>query len=316
MGELTVQQEIDMLQQIIATHQLAADELADIEEQIYDLQKQQQDETLAAQKDAVQETYDKIVQALKNRLQEEKDAELAAIDEKIAALQDAGEAEKEEQRKTDYEENLAEKQAQLRRTKSARERRELQKEIDDMIAAEAQRQADIARQDQIDALRDEKTAVQDKYAELTEEENLRQEALRLVMSGNLQAMSDLIESYGPKWEDAGALLADYLTQGIAGPNGLATGMQGILDSIKTSFYDYLGGLAGEAVTGKAAGILATINGMQDAVQKQFDLIGSTIPNINTRGGITINMYGLTVREEADTKRIAEEVMDEVDRRSR
>lgn len=285
MGQLTVHQEIATLQQIIDSHQLAADELQDLQERMYDLQQQQQQqqqEALQTQQDAIQRAYDKIVQALKNRLNEEKAAELVALDDKIKMLQAQTDAEKAAQQQQDYEERLADKQRQLRLTKSARERRELQAEIDDMITAEQLRKTQEARQAEINALRDEKTAVQDKYADLTNEENLRQEALRMVMSNNLQAMADLITSYGPKWENAGALLADYLTQGIVDQGGLAAGLQGIMDDIKSSFLANLQGLAG----------------------------GATIP----RGGVMVQIQGdLYVREEADVDKVAAEILYKINR---
>ena len=192
-----------MLREIVDAYALTQDQLWDITEEIYAKQQQLQEEALSKQQSAVKTVYGKIVEALKARYAAEKEIEQAAIDDKIAALQDQTDAENEAKRVQEYEENLAEKQRQFRLTKSARERRELQKEIDDMIAAEVLRQSQLARQAEIDALREEKEAVNDKYAALTDEENLRQEALRLVMSDNLQAMTDLIASYGSAWEDAG-----------------------------------------------------------------------------------------------------------------
>ncbi len=291
MGELTVQQELDMLQSIINAHHLSQDELWSMQEQMYALQQQQQQEAqqaqeaaLQAQTSAVQRAYRQIVAALKNRLQEEKDAELAALDDRIDMLRAQTDAEEEVSRVQDYEETLADKQRQLRTTKSARERRELQQEIDDLVADEQRRQDQLARQAEIDALQDEKTAVSDKYAQLMDEENLRQEALRVVMSNNLQQMADLIASYGSVWEDAGATLAERLTSGFAGGSIMAT-------------------------------IENLVSGMNAAVDRQLEQIANSIPSVRS-GGITVNMYGLTVREEADAKRIAEYMMDEIDRKSR
>lgn len=281
MGELTVQQELDMLQGIINSHQLAQDELWSIQEQMYALQQQRQQEALDTQTNAIQKAYNKITAALKARLQDEKDAELAALDDRIKMLQDQTEAENEAARVQDYEENLAEKQRQLRITKSARERRELQAEIDKMIADEQRRQEQLARQAEIDALKDQKTAVNDKYTQLMNEENLRQEALRMVMSNNLQQMTDLIASFGTPWEDAGASLVQYLTTGIT--SGKST-IIGALENLS--------------------------NGMQEAVQRQLAMIGQSIPNVSGGGGMIVNFYNTQIGSQQD----ADYVLDELDRR--
>ena len=83
-----------------------------------------------------------------------------------------------------------------------------------MITAEQLRQTQLARQGEIDELQNQKNAVNERYAQLMSEENLRQEALRMVMSNNLQQMTDLIASYGSAWEAAGASLAEHLTKGL------------------------------------------------------------------------------------------------------
>jgi hypothetical protein len=140
MGELTVADEIARLQEILAANQLTQTEIWEIEEQLYALRKKQADDALAEQVEGVKSAYSMIVEALKARYAAEKEAEQAAIDEKIKALQDQTSAENEEQRLQEYQENLADLQKKLRLSKSARERRELQKQIDDAIAAEELRQ--------------------------------------------------------------------------------------------------------------------------------------------------------------------------------
>jgi len=281
MGELTAQQEIDMLQAVADAHKLAGAELESIQEQIYTIQQQQQQETLDAQTDAIQTAYGKITQALKNRLQEEKDLELAALDDKIKALQDQTSKENEAGKAADYAEKLADKQRQLQLTKSARERRELQADIDEMVADEALRQLQAARQLEIDALKDQKTAVTDKYAQLMDEENIRQEALRVVMDNNLQTMTDLIASYGTPWSDAGAALVDQLTNGITGQK--------------------------LAITDTLVDLGAWMSGI---VKDQFAGLGSTTSGTKS---VTVTINGLTIREEADVDKVAAIILDGINR---
>lgn len=280
MGELSVDQEIAMLRRVLQAHQLTQAERWSLEEQLYALQQQRRDEEQAAveaslntQKSAVQRVYRQLVGALKNRLAEEKAAELAALDERIARLQRLSEAENEQARVQDFEEQLAEKQRKLRITKSARERRELEAEIADLMEDEALRQTQAARQAEIEALQNEKDAVNDRYALLTQEENLRQEALRLVMSNNLTQMTELIASYGEEWEDAGASLAEHLTSGLMGAGGILASLE------------------------------ALATGMNQAVTAQIAQAASALPLSGTRG-VQLNIQSLTVREEADIDRVA------------
>lgn len=280
MGELSVDQEIAMLRRVLQAHQLTQAERWSLEEQLYALQQQRRDEEQAAveaslntQKSAVQRVYRQLVSALKNRLSEEKAAELAALDERIARLQRLTEAENEESRVQDYEEQLAEKQRKLRITKSARERRELEAEIADLMERERLRQTQAARQAEIEALQNEKDAVNDRYALLTREENLRQEALRLVMSNNLTQMTELIASYGDEWEDAGASLAEHLTSGLTGSGGILAGLE------------------------------ALAAGMNQAVAAQIAQAASALP-LTGAHGVQLTIQSLTVREEADIDRVA------------
>ena len=269
-----------MLRRVLQAHQLTQAERWSLEEQLYALKQQRRDEEQAAveaslnsQKSTVQRVYRQLVGALKNRLAEEKAAELAALDERIARLQRLSEAENEQARVQDFEEQLAEKQRKLRITKSARERRELEAEIGELMEDEALRQTQAARQAEIEALQNEKDAVNDRYALLTQEENLRQEALRLVMSNNLTQMTELIASYGEEWEDAGASLAEHLTSGLTGAGGILAGLE------------------------------ALAMGMNQAVTAQIAQAASALPLTSARG-VQLNIQSLTVREEADIDRVA------------
>ena len=135
---------------------------------------------------------------------------------------------------------------------------------------------------EIDEINKQKQAVSDKYASLAEEENLRQEALRLVMSNNLDQMAQLIASYGDKWQDAGAQLAEALTNGVLA---------------------------------NSAGIIGTLNTLGKQHSKatltfQLRSVGSNLP-AGSAGGVTVNMYGLTVREEADVDLVARAIQQKI-----
>ena len=274
MGELTLEQEIANLERIKKTHELSSENLMAIEERLYSVRNQMRDENLAKEKSSIQEAYGVLTAALKKRMTIERDAQVKAIDDRISALDELTKAENEAARVDDFQRQLREKQRLLSVTKSARKRRELTEEIEKMQADEELRQKQLAREAEKDSLQAQKKAIQERYASLMSEENIRQEALRMVMSNNLQAMTDLIASYGDAWKDAGAKLAEYLTEGIAG---------------------------------KSAPIIRTINRLNEALQSTVyeQLTTLKFPSATNLGGITINMNGLTVREDADIDRLAD-----------
>lgn len=274
MGKSNTQQEIARLEEIKTLHVLTTEEIMQIDERIYRLQSQRAQDEVGRTKTA----YDRIVQALKNRLDEQKKLEDKALDERIEALNELTRAENEAKKTDDYAQNLAEKQRELSVEKSARRRRELTAEIAQMEADEALRLTQLARQEEIDALKAQKDAVSERYAQLTSEENLRQEALRLVMSNNLQEMTDLIASYGNQWQDAGAQLAQALSDGLIGNSSAITDtIQRLNDAI------------------------------QEGINQQLSTIGRTVPNTLGSGGIVIQLYGTTIREDADIDMLANEM---------
>ena len=275
MGELSATEEIASLKRIQEAHELTTQQQYAIEERLYSLRMQAQEAALQKQSDSVKKVYRQITDALRKRLQDERDMELRAIDDRISALDKLTAAENEAAHAEDYQRQLADKQRELSVTKSARRRRELQVEIDKMEADEALRLKQQEREAEKAALQDQKKAVQNKYATLMSEENMRQEALRLVMSQNLQAMTELIQSYGSEWQDAGTSLAEHLTK------GLHSRQDAILDVINR-----------------------LDEGIQARIQTQLNAIGSGLPAIN-KGGIVININGMTIREEADIDKLAE-----------
>ena len=278
MGKSNTQQEIARLEEIKTLHVLTTEEIMQIDERIYRLQNQRMQESVNKTKTA----YDQIVSALKNRLSEQKRLEDAALDDRIDALNELTRAENEAVKTDDYARNLADKQRELSVEKSARRRRELMEEIAQMEAAETLRLTQLARQEEIDALKAQKDAVSERYAQLTSEENIRQEALRMVMSSNLQEMTDLIASYGNQWQDAGAQLAQALSDGLLGNSStIMNTIQQLNEAIQTSIND------------------------------QLSAMGRSIPNTLGTGGVVINMYGLTVRENEDIDGIASTLYDRI-----
>lgn len=278
MSELNAAAQIQALERIKTAHKLTQEEMWRLDERIHSLRQQQSQDQVSQ----VRAVYDQITAAMRKRYETEKQLETKALDDRIRHLNELTAAETRQARRDDFEASLAEKQRLLSVTKSARQRRELQAEIDKMIADEELRRRQEARQAEIDSLNEQKQAINDKYQQLMDEENLRQEALRMVMSGNLKQMSDLIASYGSKWKDAGEQLAQALTDGLTGNSG------GIMRQIN-----------------------AILEGQQNAINRYMQQMGG-MPNLTgSSGGITLNLYGLTVRKEADVELVAGVIFDKI-----
>lgn len=285
LGKLTVQDEIDCLEKIKKAHELTQKELWDIEEQLYDLRKQQSEKQAEEYKSGVQDTYSDVVAALQKRYDAERDLETKALQDKLKALDEEQEAEDEAAKQKEYKEKLADLERRLRTEKSARERRELQKEIDELIADEEARLRKNERDKQRDEINAEIDAVNDKYDKLTSEENLRQEALRICMDGNLAEITALIKSYGGEWKNAGKSLAQALTDGLIG------GSDGILGMLKN---------VQDALT---ESVNAQLQGITDTVYSKSD---------PSRSGINIEVGELVVREDADIEKIAQTLLDQIE----
>lgn len=276
MEKVTAEQEVAILKNILDGFQMDTEKKMELEERLFAKRKELRERNLTGEKDTIQKAYNAVVDALKKRYNAEKDAAMQRLDAKIAALDEETNAENEAQRQKDYALKLADKRRELSVQKSARRRRELAAEIEKMEADEELRRKQAARQDEKSLLQQQKKALQDKYAQLSDEENVRQEALRMVMNNNLHEMATLIESYGDTWKDAGMQLAESLT------NGLLSGKDRIVETINR--------------------LNTTIN---DAVLGQMR--NAAIPNVSGGHGVVVQINGLTVREEADIDKIADAI---------
>ena len=248
MGELSVQQEIEALEKIKAAHRLTNEELCDMDERLYALRQSLQSDALEKQRDSVTGLYDTVLSALENRYEKERAAEKDALNARLAELDAQRDAEDEARKKQEYADNLAELERALRVEKSARKRREIEQRISDAILQEQERQLDLERQAQKDEVSAALERVDQKYDALVGAESLRQETLKTLLSGNLDQMAALIEQNAPRFLDAGALLADCLTEGLTGDKtGLLSALTAAFDGIAQRARGNIEQLAGAAV---------------------------------------------------------------------
>ncbi|WP_017687996.1 NlpC/P60 family protein [Paenibacillus sp. PAMC 26794] len=165
-GEMTTEQELAEYMKLQASYLVGSDQRMDADEKVYDLKKKLMDEMTKA----VSESVTKQKKLLDNardeeikRIQAEKDAFTSAQEAKIKAIDDLIQAMERSNDQDDYERLRAEKVARLEKLQSAvgpegiEERKQVQKDIEDMDREHGRKLAKQALEDQKTALQEEKT---------------------------------------------------------------------------------------------------------------------------------------------------------------
>lgn len=245
-GQLTLEQQVEKLQQMISQYKAGTQERIDLEKQLYDVQQQIKERDAAN----IDKLSDGLVDALKARYDEQKrieeeriktsidawkkwgDEQVAAIDTQIKALDELtkGEDRAEEERKRRRQ--IAALEQQLQYENDAYNRRKLQDQLtqaqDDLnkwlarneredLKASLQDQADAARQkvqDEQDKLNQDLDANSKYYDDLTQEYKLRAEAEKMLMQGSQQEIVDLIKAFVPEYDAIGKSMGEKLVDGF------------------------------------------------------------------------------------------------------
>ncbi len=187
-------------------------------------------------------------------IDEEAYLQIKAIQDQIDAIDKLTEAEERARREEEYRNRIAEYQRRLAEATSAEERAKIQQEMAKMVAdyerqlileqrkaqkealreqieeikaAANERKEQLKReleekkaaekdflQATLDRLNDEKDAVKAHFNELTETEALQAEARKLIVEQNNEEIVRLLETYNPKWQDAGQSFADAFKEGL------------------------------------------------------------------------------------------------------
>ncbi|WP_320915691.1 hypothetical protein [Enterocloster bolteae] len=210
--------------------------------------------------------YEDEYNAKVKTLDAQSNSEIAALQAQIDAIVKAEEAREKAQEEAEYNSKVAALKEQILAAESAEDKADLEKDLADTIAAwdEKKRQEQVqaekdSLQAQIDAIKEkadaEKEILQDQYDKRVDAENNRLEAVKastdeeksyweeyydsrldadrinaearkLVMEDNQDEIIRLLETYNPKWQDAGQSLADSLL------NGLNSEKQSIQDAVR------------------------------------------------------------------------------------
>jgi len=232
------------------------------EEQIQLDSLTKQSENLRRQTSYNIEQYDRELLAKLKTLDDSSSAEIKALQAKMDALDNLTEQEDKALKETEYRETLGQKQQKLTTTDDTKERATIQKEIDELIVEhsrqmvleqrqiekdgftkeietirtnaeikraqytaenEAKKASEILMQDfQLASFALEMDRVKEQYGKLNEEESLQATARYLALDANNGELITLLETYYPKWQDAGQSFGEKLIDGI---NSTKTGIQ-------------------------------------------------------------------------------------------
>lgn len=246
MEQITLQEEIRMLEKVKREYAEAADMVMDIDERIYDARKELREQ----EQDKITSLYDAILEALEERYEEQREAEqkridesieawekwadesTAAIQKQIDALDEAEEAAERAEEEQKHLDKIAKLEASLpfetdeynrsqieRQIEKARE--ELQKLYDEWAKEDYRQsledQMDAIEQkaeEEIEKLEEESERIDTVYDKLTEGASLAAEAQKILMDGNQKEILDLISSYAPDYEATGRSLGEKLFKGF------------------------------------------------------------------------------------------------------
>ncbi|WP_010278794.1 phage tail tape measure protein [Paenibacillus senegalensis] len=157
---------------------------ADLTKLLADYERQQLLEQRRMQKDALKEQIDAVKEtatAKKDALKDEIDAQKEAEKERLAALQE-----------------------------SIKEEKEVLKERYDGLKEQEQERVKIFTE----GLSEEKESIKKHFEELKQAESLQAEARRMLIEQNNDEIVKLLETYNPKWQDAGQSFADSFKNGL------------------------------------------------------------------------------------------------------
>ena len=246
MSEITLEIELQMLEDIRKNHQLNAEEIMDWEEKIYDVKKEIRDRDAQSldklgdsMLDAVEARYQKMLDAEVERLDknrqawtEWRDESVKAIEDQIAALEEL--AKTEDREKQDQEElrRIAKIRQDIEFEQDEYNRMKLQQQLEQAIESREERLNRQAREDQREALRkdvegireraeeelklldEEQKTIEEAYREQMKAAALRAEAEKLILTQSQEELLELLGEYAPEYNALGKTLGEKLVEGF------------------------------------------------------------------------------------------------------
>ncbi len=297
MQEITLEEEVALLEKLRTRHRMTAEEIMDWEERVFDVKEEIRrrdqenlDRLTQGVVDALGKQYEAMQQMELDRLDESRrawegwrDGSVKAIEDQIAALdrlmeaeeredQDAQELRRMEKLRQDiaYEQdeyNRRKLEEQLEAAMQAREDRLHRQELEDRrsaLEAEAERIRQAA-DEELNRLDEQEAAIQEAYAKRMEEAALEAEAEKMVLAGNQEAILALLNAYAPRYDQLGRTLGERLLTGFESTVGdlvgwfenLSNGLAGAQQQLMSPGWQAVGTAAPSG--GSAAGVTITQN---------------------------------------------------------
>lgn len=246
MQEITLEEELAMIEKIRTAHRLNAEEIMEWEEKIYDLKK----EIRERDAESIDTLADGVVAALENRYEAMRDAEVerldksreaweqwrddsvAAIEDQIAALDKLSETEDREAKDAEELRKIEKLRREIEYEQDDYNRMKLQQQLDKALESRDERLRKLALSDQKDALREEIDRINDKtdeqldaldkeqeaikkaYEERLKEAAINAEAEKLLMTKSQDELMDLLYEYVPEYNALGQTMGEKLLDGF------------------------------------------------------------------------------------------------------
>jgi hypothetical protein len=198
--------------------------------------------------------YNKEYYAKLKLIKDEEDPKLKALQDEIDNINNLTKAEEKAKKEQEYNDKIASLKAELEASNSAEKKLSIQRELDELLAENARQALLEQRSARIEAIKNEMTDIQaasetkreqalkelenkkwneklmtdialdslktqmeamkTHYEGLLKEDNLQAEARRLTLDGNNKELIELLETYNPKWQDAGQSFGESLIEGL------------------------------------------------------------------------------------------------------
>lgn len=246
MNEITLEEELALLEAIRRNHRMTAEEIMDWEERVYDVRQ----DIRRRDEQNLDTLSDGVLTALENRYQAQLDQELdrldqsraawetwrdetvAAIEAQIAALEKLSDAENREAQDAEELRKIAKLEQEIAFEQDAYNRMQLQQQLAQAVAEREQRLRRQALEDEKEALREQITQAQDKaqagldaldeeqtrieraYEERLQAAALQAEAERVIMTQSQEEILQLLTEYAPAYNATGQTLGEKLAEGF------------------------------------------------------------------------------------------------------
>ncbi|MBE5801690.1 MAG: hypothetical protein E7319_05310 [Clostridiales bacterium] len=279
MNEITLEEEIEMLEALRRKHALTTEEIMEWEERVYDVRQ----DILRRDQENLDRLTQGVVQALSTRYETMRDEEeqrlessrqaweswrddsVRAIEDQIAALErladtedreakDAEELRKIEKLRRDvaYEQddyNRMKLEEQLQQAIQSREERLRRQELTDRKDALEQEKELIEQRadEEIAVLDRQQEELQAAYEQRLKQAALEAEAEKLILAGSQQEILDLLSTYVPEYDLLGRTMGERLLEGFQSAVGNIVGWFGALGdelaSMQSSVMESMGAAA-------------------------------------------------------------------------